>query len=105
SRFGRKQPAELNLFAEMQAFSGKVAGLSASTILRMVTANAARALGWSGQLGELSASAVADIIALPFKGRVAEAEEAVLWYKGEVERVMINGQWVKRHAGLPLRER
>ena len=90
----RRQPLELSLFAEMRALAGKASGLAPETILRMATVNGARALGLSGQAGELSAGSFADAIAVPFAGAVNDAAEAVVNHAGYVGAAMIGGQWV-----------
>src|SRR5207237_4694 len=91
-----RHPPQLNLFAEMQAFARHRPELSPSAVLRMATLNGAAALGRSGELGELSPKALADLITLPFPGRLAEAEAAVVHYAGGVTGAMIDGQWVDR---------
>ena len=50
---GRQKP-ELNMFEEMRALAGNDETVSPAEILRMATVNGARALGWRGQIGELS---------------------------------------------------
>jgi len=84
---------ELNLFAEMQALARAERTLAPEIILRMATMNGARALGRAGELGELSAGAFADLIAIPVRGRMAEVAEAVLHHAGPVAASMIAGQW------------
>lgn len=88
-----KHPPQLNLFAEMQAFASRRPALPPSTILDMVTVNAAAALGRRGELGELSANALADLIALPFPGKLADAAEAMVHHTGEVAGSMVGGRW------------
>jgi len=58
------------------------------------TMNGARALGRTGELGELTAGALADFILIPHSGSPAQAIEAVVNFKGEVSASMINGRWV-----------
>jgi len=60
----------------------------------MATLNGARALGLSGDVGELGAGARADAIAIPFSGAVADAEAAVIAHEGRVTASLIGGQWV-----------
>ena len=90
----RRVPLELDLFAEMRALSASAAELAPEEILRMATINGARALGREKQIGELTAGAVADLIAIPFAGRKTDPWEAVLHHKGEVAASMISGKWV-----------
>ncbi len=96
----RDQPLELNLFSEMQAFADANAGISPESILRMATANAARALGMQGRVGELTEGALADLIAVPFNGKPDEVLEAVLHHRGDVVASMIGGEWVMKPKGL-----
>jgi cytosine/adenosine deaminase-related metal-dependent hydrolase len=67
--------------------------ISAEEILRMATVNGARALGLAGQAGELSKNASADLIAIPFDGKIAAACEGVLTHSGNVSASMIDGRW------------
>jgi cytosine/adenosine deaminase-related metal-dependent hydrolase len=89
----RKQTVELNMFEEMRAFSATHPRVPAKRILQMATINGARALGQAGQLGEISKGALADLIAIPFAGKIAAVHETVLQHEGEVTASMINGQW------------
>ena len=63
----------------------------------MATVNGARALGLAGQIGELSENAFADLIAVPFTGKTADACEAVLASCGDVAASMIDGQLGHSH--------
>ncbi len=89
----RKQAVELNLFEEMREFAAKNPSLTAKTIVEMATANGARALGLAGQVGELSAGAFADLIAIPHSGKKADAFDAVINHRGNVSASMIGGEW------------
>jgi cytosine/adenosine deaminase-related metal-dependent hydrolase len=90
----RRQTIELSMFEEMRAFAASHPAVSPRSILKMATQNSAQALGLESQVGELSANAFADIIALPFAGRISSVHEAVLNHKGDVSGSMIDGQWV-----------
>ncbi|MBI4324756.1 MAG: amidohydrolase family protein [Chloroflexi bacterium] len=90
----RGEPLELNLFAEMRALAGANPGSPPASILQMATINGALALGLEGKIGELSPGAHADLIGLPFSGRLSQAWEAVLRHAGPVPLVMIGGRWV-----------
>ncbi|MBI3416368.1 MAG: amidohydrolase family protein [Verrucomicrobia bacterium] len=90
----QKQLPELNLFSEMQQFVSTMPEVSAAEILAMATVHGARALGLAGSVGELSAGAEADLIALPFGGMLKDAAESVVQHRGEVAAVMIEGEWV-----------
>ena len=88
-----KQTVELNMFQELQAFAAKNPRLRAGKVLQMATMNGARALGMAGHAGEISERALADLIVIPFKGKVEDASEAALHHKGEVVGSMIDGEW------------
>jgi cytosine/adenosine deaminase-related metal-dependent hydrolase len=88
-----KQKPELDLFTEMRALSDKDKNLSPEEILQMVTVNGARALGLAGKIGQLSAHASADLIAIPFPARSANLYETVLAHSGNVAASMIEGRW------------
>jgi len=89
----RRDSVELNLFDEMRAFADTHPRLSAKTLLQMTTLNAARALGMTGQVGEISSSAFADLIAIPYRGTVVGIYDALLRHRGPVAASMIDGQW------------
>jgi len=92
-RTGGKLKPELNLFEEMRALADCEPDLSPNDILRMATVNGARALGRAGQIGELAENAFADIIAIPFSGKFADVDAAVLHHPGPVRASLIDGQW------------
>jgi cytosine/adenosine deaminase-related metal-dependent hydrolase len=85
---------ELNLFSEMTALARAAPELTPLAILRTATVNGAQALGWAGELGELTAGALADLIAVPYDGEVDLAVEGLIHYPGEVCSVMMRGGWV-----------
>jgi aminodeoxyfutalosine deaminase len=89
----RKDTIELNQFDEMRDFAGKHPEVPAETILKMATLNGARALGKSGQTGEISPGALADLAVIPYHGDAADVYEAVLQHRGDVSASMIDGQW------------
>ena len=82
------------MFAEMQAVAGRAPGLDPEAIVRMATVNGAHALGRSGQLGELTAGAYADLIAIPFTGSLRNAAAAIVGHGGAVGASMMGGRWV-----------
>ena len=88
-----KQRPELNMFSEMRNLAAKDRDLSAEQILQMATVNGAKALGMAGQIGELSKNAFADLIAIPFDGKVADIYVAVLHHASTVSVSMVDGQW------------
>jgi cytosine/adenosine deaminase-related metal-dependent hydrolase len=91
----RRQPVALDLFAEMQAFAAVHPEVPPRDILRMVTVHPARALGWHGQIGELAAGACADVITLPYAGKVTDVYDAVVHHPGDVSGSLIGGCWVQ----------
>lgn len=84
---------ELNLFLELRAFAAAHPETAPEAILRMVTVNAARALGLAGRLGELTPGAHADVIAIPFGGAPRDAYDAVVHHQGPVSASLIGGRW------------
>ena len=90
----RGQPAELSMFEEMRALSQREPVLAAGKILQLTTVCGARALGLAGKAGELVPGAYADLIALPFTGKISGVYDAVLEHKGPVAASMIGGRWV-----------
>ena len=91
-----RQAIELNMFTEMQALAAARPALAPKTLLQMATLNGARALGMSGQVGEISPGTFADIIALPFAGKLAAVHEAVVNHRGDVAASLIDGEWAVR---------
>ena len=77
----------------LRALADADKGVSPEEILRMATINGARALGLTGKIGELAKNGFADLIALPFTGKIARAPEAVLAHTGHVAASMIEGRW------------
>jgi cytosine/adenosine deaminase-related metal-dependent hydrolase len=89
----RRQTIDLSMFEEMRALAARQPHLPARKILEMATLNGARALGFAGQIGQLSPGAWADLIALPFAGKLAEVCDAVVGHRGDVTASMIAGRW------------
>jgi cytosine/adenosine deaminase-related metal-dependent hydrolase len=89
-----KQKPELDMFAEMRALADGDKTISPAEILKLATVNGARALGLAGKAGELSPGAFADLIAVPFVGKMSRIHEAVLEHSGNVAASMIQGRWV-----------
>jgi aminodeoxyfutalosine deaminase len=88
-----KQSVELNMFEEMRAFSKANPRVPARTIVRMATINGANALDLGDQAGQLSPGAFADLIAIPFTGKLKGVYQAVVRHQGAVSASMIDGHW------------
>jgi cytosine/adenosine deaminase-related metal-dependent hydrolase len=88
-----RQHIELNIFEEMRAMAAKEPSLSARTILAMATVNGAKALGQGKRIGRLADGLHADLIAVPFAGKLGETYDAVLRHHGPVAASLIDGQW------------
>jgi len=89
----RNQTVELNLFDEMWQFAAVHPEVKPQTVLAMATVNAATALGMKGMIGELAPKAFADLIAIPYSGKIAASCEAVVSHRGNVAASMIDGEW------------
>jgi cytosine/adenosine deaminase-related metal-dependent hydrolase len=77
----------------MQAFATRHLTVPDHKIIRMATANGARALGQSGELGELNQGALADLIVLPFGGKRSQVNDAIIYFSSHVTASMIGGAW------------
>jgi cytosine/adenosine deaminase-related metal-dependent hydrolase len=71
----------LNLFEEMQLMAQSAPELPPEEILKMVTLYPAEALRMSQRLGELCSGAFADMISIPFNGKLHDAATAVLYHR------------------------
>jgi cytosine/adenosine deaminase-related metal-dependent hydrolase len=89
----RGQSIELNLFAEMRALASSTGDLPSENILQMATVNGARALGKAGEIGVIAPGALADMVALPFSGKLEEAVDGIVHHTGMVSASMIDGEW------------
>lgn len=90
---GKPKP-ELDMFAEMRTLADEDKSVSPEEILAMATVNGAHALGLKSKIGELAPKAFADLIAIPFGGKVSQVHEGVLKHSGDVLASMIAGEWV-----------
>jgi cytosine/adenosine deaminase-related metal-dependent hydrolase len=95
----RRAKPELNMFTEMRTFAAAHSGVSPETIVRMGTHHGARALGWEKQAGGLFEQAWADMIAIPYHGRMDEACAAVVHHTGPVTASVIDGKWIHGEIG------
>jgi cytosine/adenosine deaminase-related metal-dependent hydrolase len=84
TRRSRRHRLELNLFEEMRTFESFSAKTRCEEIVRMATINGGRALGLSGEIGELRAGAFADMIAIPYSEDSANAYASIVHHKGPV---------------------
>jgi cytosine/adenosine deaminase-related metal-dependent hydrolase len=90
----RRAKAELNMFTEMRTFAAAHPDVAPETIVRMATHHGARALGRERRVGRLFPQALADLIAIPFCGKVEDAWSAAVDHTGPVSASMIDGKWV-----------
>ena len=82
----------LSLFDEMRLMSRSEPWLEPEQLVRMVTANPARALKRRGQLGKIAPGALADLIALPAAGSLGGVYEDIVNHDSPVSWMMIDGQ-------------
>ena len=97
-KIGKQEP-ELNMFEEMRQLAAANKDISPEEILRMATVNGARALGLTGQIGELSKNSTADLIAIPAGAKAFDVYETVLAHTGNVKASMIDGRWAMPPIG------
>jgi cytosine/adenosine deaminase-related metal-dependent hydrolase len=88
----RRAKPELNMFTEMRTFASRHPEVSPETIVRMATRHGARALGWERRVGGIFEQGLADLIAVPFRGKLEEAWAAVVNHNGPVTASMIDGK-------------
>jgi cytosine/adenosine deaminase-related metal-dependent hydrolase len=93
TRKSGKRKLELNMFEEMRALAANDRNILPQEILKMATINGACALGLAGKIGELSENTFADLIAIPFSGKIADIYDAVLHHASTVSASMIDGKW------------
>lgn len=89
----RRQTVKLSMFDEMRAFASAHSKVSPEKILQMATVNGARALGLAGDAGEISKSALADLVTIPFNGKARSAAEVALNHQGDITASLIDGEW------------
>jgi 5-methylthioadenosine/S-adenosylhomocysteine deaminase len=97
----------LDLLAEARA-AREVAGLGAEQALRLVTADAARALGLDGDCGSLAAGKWADLVAMDLPGPVDAwhlPDTLVTPPPQAVRLTILGGREVYRRAAMPTPER
>jgi cytosine/adenosine deaminase-related metal-dependent hydrolase len=98
----RRETVDLNMFEEMRTLANRETSLPPKRILQMATLNGARALGMGGRIGELSPGSFADMIAIPFSGKLSGIHDAVMTHKGDVSSSMTDGQWVRGDHVRPV---
>lgn len=82
----------LNLFTEMQVVQRKEPWLRPEELLGMVTVNAARALQREDVLGKITPGAHADLISLPFSGRLETVYDWIVNYQKPIDWMMVDGK-------------
>jgi cytosine/adenosine deaminase-related metal-dependent hydrolase len=91
----RGKTLELNMFKEMRALAERESWLGPRRVVQMATVNGAQALDMRGRVGELKPGTQADLIALPFAGKLSRFYDAVLEHNGDVACSLIDGNWAK----------
>jgi imidazolonepropionase-like amidohydrolase len=76
----------------MRHFRRNFPHISPEEIIDMTTRRPARAIGMPGELGEIAPGAHADLIALPYAGKIANAFDAIIEYSAPVSWVMVGGR-------------
>jgi cytosine/adenosine deaminase-related metal-dependent hydrolase len=92
-------PPKLDMFEEMRVFHNSHPDIAPDLIIDMAAINGARALGLSGQVGELAAGSYADMIAIPYSGPAEKTCEAILDHRGPVMASIIGGKQAFSHQG------
>ncbi|MFL6529434.1 MAG: amidohydrolase family protein [Chthoniobacterales bacterium] len=82
---------DLSLFAEMRQFARIHPAVEAREVIEMVTTRAATALHQNHSLGQIRREFLADLIAIPFAGKLDDAFESVVQFDREVAFRMVNG--------------
>jgi cytosine/adenosine deaminase-related metal-dependent hydrolase len=82
----------LNLFEEMRLLRRNFPHISSQEIVDMVTRRPARAIGLTGQLGEIAPGAFADLIMVPYSGPVDHVFDALIDYSSPIKWMMVGGR-------------
>ncbi len=80
----------LNLFEEMRLFL-RLHEVTEQEVLNMVTLHSAKAIGWEGRLGIIAAGACADLIAIPYSGKIRDTVAAVVNHSQPIGWSMVGG--------------
>lgn len=84
----------LDMRSEMQVLASAHPHLTAEQILRMATLEGARALGWVGQIGEITPGALADLVVWPSTATSRHWYDEVIHSHGPVLASMREGRWI-----------
>lgn len=83
---------DLSLFSEMRQFWKTQPSLRPEEILKMVTVNAASALGQGSSLGRLRPGYLADLLAVPFKGALDQVATEILAFESTSPWLLMDGK-------------
>lgn len=89
----------LSLLGELRFLKAQEPQLTSEELLRAVTRNPARALRREGALGVLKPGAIADLIAVPFSGSIADVHDQIVQHSRSVPWMMIDGQTLDNANG------
>ncbi len=84
--------ARLDFFAELACLAAQDNAPAPHEILQCATVNAARAIRRKRELGQLAPGFLADLIAIPYTGKMENLAEAVIHHRGNVAASMIRGR-------------
>lgn len=96
----KKEQVTLSLFEEMRTLAQAEPTLSPRRIVGMATTNAAKAIGMSGRVGEITSGACADLVCIPLQDSLRAVCATVLNHRGPVLGSMVAGQWALQPPGL-----
>jgi cytosine/adenosine deaminase-related metal-dependent hydrolase len=82
----------LSLFSEMREVQRKQPWISPREVLKMVTVNAAHAIGQGGTLGTIGPGFRADLIAVPFVETKRNVFDAIVAFEGASAWMMVDGK-------------
>lgn len=82
----------LSILDEMRYLYRQNPALAPATVMAMATTNAARAIGWDGQIGSICPGKFADLVAVPLPKGCVDPLRSVLTSDAGVSAVFINGQ-------------
>lgn len=82
----------LNLFAEMRAVQESDPWITSEELLKTVTVNPARALDRDGSLGKIAPGCDADLISLPFSGKLDAVYDEIVNHLKPIDWIMVDGR-------------